>query len=114
MTEQTFGVALTKEEAANLWDLVNAVQSSCAFRDASDMKLVSEIQQRLKIVAEQEPVVLQVTRAEACTLWDLLSAVRCACRFDNFEGWQFVEDFQKRLQQSAVDADVFSPGLFGQ
>jgi hypothetical protein len=102
MTDLSFDFALTKEEAADLWELFAVLQTGCSFRDYSDLQLLAELHKRLAATKDKlEPVVMTITRTDAKNLWDLLSAVRTTCRFSKFEGWQFVEDIQKKIQASS-------------
>lgn len=103
MPHLSLQIALSKEEAATLWDLFDVLQVCCTFRDYSDLQLLTEIQKRLTATKDLPgPIVMQITHAHGKNLWDLLAAVRVTCRFSKFQGWKFVEDMQKKLQVSSA------------
>jgi hypothetical protein len=96
-------IALTKDEAATLWDLFDVLQVCCTFRDYSDLQLLTALQKRLTATKDlPEPVVIKITHAHGKNLWDLLAAVRVTCRFSKFQGWKFIEDILKKLQVSSA------------
>ena len=103
MPHLSLQIALSKEEAASLWDLFDVLRVCCTFRDYSDLQLLTSLQKKLTATKDlPEPIVIEITHAHGKNLWDLLAAVRVTCRFSKFQGWKFVEDVLGKLQASSA------------
>ena len=102
MPDQSFQIRLTKEEAAVFCNLCITLQMYCSFREATDLKLLTELQKTLAETKDKpEPIVMQITLTNAKNLWDLLAAAKITCKFLAFEDGQFYGDIQKTLQLSS-------------